>query len=42
VGYAQTFGDTWDKEAKDFLKETMAGRSAKAGKAGGAAGAPTE
>ena len=42
VGYAQTFGDAWDKEAKDFLKETMAGRSAKAGKAGGAAGAPTE
>ncbi|MGB8295255.1 MAG: SEC-C metal-binding domain-containing protein [Polyangia bacterium] len=42
VGYAQTFGDAWDKDAKDFLKETMAGRSAKAGKAAGAADAPTE
>jgi tetratricopeptide (TPR) repeat protein len=42
VGYAQTFGDAWDKEAKSFLKETVAGRSAKAGKAGGAVGAPTE
>jgi tetratricopeptide (TPR) repeat protein len=42
VGYAQTFGDAWDKEAKSFLKEVLAGRSAEASKGRGAAGAPAE
>jgi len=42
VGYAQTFGDAWDKEAKSFLKEVLAGRSADASKGRGAAGAPAE
>ena len=32
VGYAQTFGDTWDKAAKNFLKEILAGQSADASK----------
>ena len=42
VGYAQTFGDTWDKEAKSFLKDVLAGRSAGASKASGEGGAPVE
>jgi len=42
VGYAQTFGDLWDKEAKSFLKEVLASRSAAASKADGTAGAPAE
>ncbi len=42
VGYAQTFGDAWDEGAKSFLKEILAGRSADASKASGAASAPTE
>jgi tetratricopeptide (TPR) repeat protein len=42
VGYAQTFGDAWDEAAKSFLKEILAGRSADARKASGAAGAPAE
>ncbi len=42
VGYAQTFGDAWDKEAKSFFKEVLAGRSADASKGRGAAGAPAE
>jgi tetratricopeptide (TPR) repeat protein len=40
VGYAQTFGDAWDKEAKSFLKEVLAGRSAEADKTDGPAGVP--
>jgi tetratricopeptide (TPR) repeat protein len=42
VGYAQTFGDAWDKEAKSFFKEVLAGRSADASKGRGAAGAAAE
>ena len=42
VGYAQTFGDAWDKEAKSFFKEVLAGRSADPSPASGAAGAPAE
>jgi tetratricopeptide (TPR) repeat protein len=42
VGYAQTFGDAWDKDAKSFFKEVLAGRSADSGKSSGAAGAPVE
>ena len=40
VGYAQTFGDAWDKDAKSFLKEVLAGRSAEADKTDGPAGVP--
>ena len=40
VGYAQTFGDAWDKEAKSFLKEVLAGRSVEADKTDGPAGVP--
>jgi len=39
-GYAQTFGDAWDKEAKSFLKEVLAGRSAEQDKTDGPAGVP--
>jgi hypothetical protein len=42
VGYAQTFGDAWDKDAKSFLKEVLAGRSADASKGSGAASPPAE
>ena len=42
LGYAQTFGDLWDEAAKGFLKEVMAGGSADASKASGAASAPAE
>ncbi len=42
VGYAQTFGDAWDKEAKSFFKEVLAGRSADASKGRGATSAPAE
>jgi tetratricopeptide (TPR) repeat protein len=35
VGYAQTFGDAWDKEAKDFLKEVLASPAADPGKTSG-------
>jgi tetratricopeptide (TPR) repeat protein len=40
VGYAQTFGDAWDKEAKSFLKEVLAGRSAETDKTDGPARVP--